>query len=197
MMNQLTTLSDALSRSIRPENFPSEKGSGGMATEGTGISCARDLGQGWKVSPSIIIKAGTTFEITNIDDPGTIEQIWMTPTGLWRTSILRTFWDDQEYPSAECPIGDFFACGWEKFAQVSSLAVSVNPGSAFNCYWLMPFAKRCRMTIENIDSHDICLYYQINYSLAAIPENSAYFHAQFRRTNPLPYGEAYSLVDDI
>ena len=31
MMNQLTTLSDALSRSIRPENFPSEKGSGGLA----------------------------------------------------------------------------------------------------------------------------------------------------------------------
>jgi hypothetical protein len=47
------------------------------------------------------------------------------------------------------------------------------------------------MTIENIDSHDIRLYYQINYSLAAIPENSAYFHAQFHRTNPLPYGEVY------
>jgi hypothetical protein len=31
MMNQLTTLSDALSRSIRPENFPSEKSSGGLA----------------------------------------------------------------------------------------------------------------------------------------------------------------------
>ena len=109
MMNQLTTLSDALSRFISPENFPGEKGSGGMATERTGASCAWDLGQGWKVSPSIIIEAGTTFEIANIDGPGAIEQIWMTPTGKWRTSILWIFWDDQEYPSVECPIGDFLA----------------------------------------------------------------------------------------
>ena len=197
MMNQLTTLSDAQSRSISPENFSGEKGSGGMATEGTGASCARDLGQGWKVSPSIIIEAGSTFEIANIDGPGTIEQIWMTPTGQWRTSILRIYWDDQEYPSVECPIGDFFACGWGKFAQVSSLAVCVNPGSAFNCYWLMPFARGCRMTIENMDTEAMRLYYQINYSLAPIPGNSAYFHAQFRRVNPLPYGEVYTLVDNL
>ena len=45
-------------------------------------------------------------------------------------------------PSVECPVGDFFACGWNKYAQVSSLAVCVNPGSAFNCYWEMPFRKR-------------------------------------------------------
>ena len=36
----------------------------------------------------------------------------------WRFSILRIFWDNQEYPSVECPIGDFFACGWGKFASL-------------------------------------------------------------------------------
>lgn len=52
-MNQgnLSRLSNALSRSISPENFTGEAGKGGMATEGTGANVARDLGQGWKISP--------------------------------------------------------------------------------------------------------------------------------------------------
>jgi hypothetical protein len=133
-LDTLHLLDDRDSRSISPENFTGEKSKGGMATTGTGETCARDLGQGWKVSPSITIQAGETFEIAAIDGPGLIEQIWVTPTGNWRFSILRIYWDDQEHPSVECPIGDFFASGWGRYAPVSSLAVCVNPGSAFNAY---------------------------------------------------------------
>lgn len=117
----MSILDKAESRSISPENFTGEKGKGGMATSGTGEGCAKDLGQGWKVSPSVRIEAGKTFELANISGSGTIEQIWMTPTGTWRSSILRIYWDDQEHPAVECPVGDFFACGWGKFAPVSSL----------------------------------------------------------------------------
>ena len=197
MLNHLTKLSDKQSRSISPENFSGEKGKGGMATEGTGAIAARELGQGWKVSPSVVVKAGSTFTMADIDGPGNIEQIWLTPTGNWRFSIIRIFWDDQEHPSVECPIGDFFACGWGKFAQLSSLAVCVNPGSAFNCYWPMPFAKRCRITLENIADEDMVLYYQINYAEGPVSNQLAYFHAQFRRSNPLPYGEVYTLLDGV
>ena len=94
-------------------------------------------------------------------------------------------------------MGDFFACGWQKYAQVSSLAVCVNPGSAFNCYWEMPFRKRCRMTVTNIDATDLILYYQVNYTLTEVPADCAYFHAQFRRTNPLPYKEDYTILDGV
>ena len=197
MMHQLSTLSTAESRSISPENFTGAKGKGGMAEEGTGAACARDLGPGWKISPSVVIEAGTTFEIADIEGPGTIEQIWLTPTGNWRFSILRIYWDDQQHPSVECPVGDFFACGWCQYAQVTSLAVCVNPGSAFNCYWNMPFRRRCRITLENIASDDMRLYYQINYALAPVSDEAAYFHAQFRRVNPLPYKEVYTLLDGV
>ena len=197
MMHQLSTLSTAESRSISPENFTGAKGKGGMAEEGTGAACARDLGPGWKISPSVVIEAGTTFEMADIEGPGTIEQIWLTPTGNWRFSILRIYWDDQQHPSVECPVGDFFACGWGQYAQVSSLAVCVNPGSAFNCYWSMPFRRRCRITLENIASDDMRLYYQINYALAPVSDEAAYFHAQFRRVNPLPYKEVYTLLDGV
>ena len=194
---QLCNLDQAVSRSISPENFTGAKGQGGMATEGTGAVHALGLGQGWKVSPSVRIAAGSTFEMADIEGPGTIEQIWMTPTGIWRFCILRIYWDDQEHPAVECPVGDFFACGWGKFAPVSSLAVCVNPGSAFNCYWPMPFRRRCRITFENMGDEAMTLYYQINYALGAVPDNAAYFHAQFRRTNPLPYKDVYTILDGV
>ena len=196
-LGNLSRLSSALSRSISPENFTGEKGGGGKATEGTGASAARDLGTGWKVSPSIKIQPGEVREIAAIDGPGAIQQVWMTPTGTWRYSILRIYWDDQEQPSVECPIGDFFACGLGRYAQVTSLPVCVNPGSAFNCYWEMPFRQKCRITLENIAPEEMVLYYQINYTLTDVPEDAAYFHAQFRRVNPLPYKTDYTILDGV
>jgi hypothetical protein len=196
-MGNLSRISQAKTRSISPENFSGEKGKGGMAVEGTGALCARDLGQGWKISPSVVIKPGQTFTMADIEGSGAIQQIWLTPTGNWRYSILRIYWDNQDQPSVECPVGDFFAMGWGQYAQLSSLAVCVNPGSAFNCYWEMPFRKRCRITITNIADEPMILYYQVNYTLTEVPEDAAYFHAQFRRVNPLPYKEVYTILDGV
>jgi hypothetical protein len=196
-MGNLSSLSQAQTRSISPENVTGAKGRGGMATEGTGAGCARDLGQGWKVSPSVRIEPGQTFEMADIQGQGAIQQIWMTPTGNWRYSVFRIYWDDQEQPSVECPVGDFFAMGWGKYAPLSSLAVCVNPGSAFNCYWEMPFRRRCRMTMTNLADEPMVLYYQVNYTLTEVPKDAAYFHAQFRRVNPLPYKEVYTILDGV
>lgn len=196
-LGNLARLSNAQTRSISPENFTGEKGKGGMATAGTGADCARDLGQGWKISPSVAIHPGETFTLADIEGQGAIQQIWMTPTGNWRYSILRIYWDDQEQPAVECPVGDFFCMGWGKFAPLSSLAICVNPGSAFNCYWEMPFRRRARITMTNIGEEAMRLYYQINYTLTEVPEDCAYFHAQFRRTNPLPYKEVYTILDGV
>jgi hypothetical protein len=196
-MGNLARLSRAKTRSISPENLDGAKGRGGMAIEGTGAACARDLGQGWKISPSIRIAPGETRALADIEGPGAIQHIWMTPTGHWRYSILRVYWDGSETPAIECPVGDFFACGWNKYAQVSSLAVCVNPGSAFNCYWEMPFRRSCRITMTNIGDNEMTLYYQITYTLTEVPEDAAYLHAQFRRVNPLPYKEVYTILDGV
>lgn len=198
-MGNLARLSDAKTRSISPENFTGEKGKGGMCEleNGSAKFAARELGRGWKVNPYIVIKPGEVFEIANIEGPGAIQHIWLTPTGQWRNTILRIYWEDQENPSVECPIGDFFCCGWQEYAQISSLAVCVNPGSAFNCYFTMPFRKRCRMTLENRADNEVTMYYQIDYTLTEVEEDCAYFHAQFRRVNPLPYKENYVILDGV
>ena len=95
------------------------------------------------------------------------------------------------------PLGDFFACGWGKYCQINSLPVCVNPGSAFNCYWTMPFRKKAKITLENLDDKDMTLYYQVNYTLTDVPDDAAYFHAQFRRVNKLPAKTVYTILDGV
>ena len=198
----LAQLRSEETRSISAENFNGGKGQGGMATEGAGSSQARDLGQGWKVSPCVEIKAGEVFPLADIQGPGEIRHFWLSGDvsrkgPLCRYFILRMYWDDQEIPSVECPASDFFASGWGEYAQINSIPVVVNPNRAFNCFWPMPFRKGCRITLENRLEQNITVYWQITYALTEVVEESAYFHAQFRRNNPLPYKEVHTIVEGI
>lgn len=200
-MGNLYRMSDAKSRSISPENFTGEKGKGGMATleEGNAAKAARELGQGWKVNPYIFIKPGEEFTLAEIEGEGAIQHIWMTPSCDYRLTIIKFYWDGETEPSVEVPVGDFFAAGWGRGVEpkIQSLAVCVNPRSGFNCYWQMPFRKRCKITMENIDIKTARLYYQVDYTLTDIPDDAAYFHAQFNRVHPLPDKEDYIIVDSI
>lgn len=205
-MANLSKLSDAKTRSISPENFTGEKGKGGMADPvkdagkrnvANAAVAAKELGIGWKVNPFITINSGETMTIAEIEGSGAIQHIWMTPTGNWRFSILRFYWDDETEPSIEVPVGDFFGMGWNEYSPLNSLPVTVNPGSAFNCYWKMPFRKKCKVTMENINPKEpMNLYYQIDYVLTDVPEDEAYLHAQFRRSNP-NVGSLHTLLDGV
>ncbi len=140
-----------VTRSISPENPTGEPGGGGRATEGTGAGPARDLGQGWKVSPSIEIAAHTTVDLAAIDGPGRITHIWLTThPDHWRCLLLRARWDGAEAPAVEVPVGDFFGQGWGRFAQLSSSMVAVNPHGGFSCYWPMPFREGAHLTLTNL-----------------------------------------------
>ena len=196
----LSRLSNAQSRSISPENFTGEPGKGGMAVEGTGSHPALELGKTWKVSPSVDIGAGETFTLADIEGAGAIQHIWMTVAGRQnRFYILRVYYENSETPAIECPVGDFFATAWPQdcFAHLNSLMVTHNPGSAFNCYWEMPFRKRCKITLTNMDVEKFRIYYQIDYTLTDVPEECAYFCASFRRFNPLKYKEVVTIADNI
>ena len=204
-LGNLSRLSNAETRSISPENFTGGKGKGATAVPklpntrnvNNASWAARDLGESWKVNPFIIINSGETVTIAEMEGPGAIQQIWMTPTGVWRWSIIRIYWDGEETPSVECPIADFFCMGWNEYAPLNSLPVCVNPGSAFNCYWQMPFRKSCKITMENVNPKDaMTLYYQINYTLTDVPKDAGYFHAQFRRTR---YNESsdFTVLDGV
>ena len=194
-LGNLATLSTARTRAISPENPSGEPGQGARARDGTGAEAARDLGTGWKISPSIRIEPGETATLADIVGSGAIQQIWMTPTGHWRHLLLRAYWDGHPEPSIATPLGDFFGMGWGEYDPLNSLAVCVNPASGFNCYWEMPFKTRAKMTLQNISQETVTLYYQINYALTEVEPERGYFHAHFRRVNPLPYMSVHTLAE--
>lgn len=198
-LHNVARLSNAKTRSISAENFTGEKGMAGMATDGTGARAAQDLGLGWKVSPSIHLQPRETVIVAEIEGPGAIQHIWNTVhPDWWRKLILRIYWDDEEMPSVETPIGDFFCNGWGQRCNVNSLPIAVNPAGGFNSYWEMPFRKKAKITLENLTEEECRgYYYQVDYTLTDIPDDYAYFHAQFRRSNPLPYKEVHTLLDGV
>ena len=105
---------------------------------------------------------------------------------------------NQPTPSVEVPLGDFFCCGWGVRCQVNSLPVAVNPAGGFNCYWEMPFRQHARITLENLAPDPVeGFYYQMTYVLTTVPDDAAYLHAQWRRSNPLPYMQVHPVLAGV
>ena len=213
-LGNIAKLSDAKTRSITAENVYGEKGRGGMAevsdmpqAEVGKIGqkwdgpnrCARDLGQTWKVRPCITIPAGDTTTIMDVDGPGCIQHVWITVNPkCYRDLILRIYWDGEEMPSVETPLGDFFCNGFNTRVNVLALPINVNPSGGFNCYFPMPFREHAKITVQNRAPEDVGgFFYTINYALTEVGSDEAYFHARFRRTNPMSYKADYVIADGI
>jgi hypothetical protein len=198
-LGNLAELSNAQTRSISAENFTGAKGQAGKATSGAGADAARELGQGWKISPCISIPGKSTVTLADVAGPGAIQHIWITcHPDFWRRLVLRAYWDGEDTPSIETPLGDFFANGWCTRCNITSLPVAVNPAGGFNSYWEMPFRQHARITIENLSPDELRgFYYQVTYTLTEVPETRAYLHAQWRRSNPLKYMDVHTLLDGV
>jgi hypothetical protein len=198
MTHGMSRLAGRSSRSISPENHTGAKGGGARASEGTGAFAARELGAGWKVSPSIEIAGGETAVLGEITGAGMITHLWLTThPSHWRSLVLRVHWDGAPTPAIAVPVGDFFCHGWPSFAQVSSVPVAVNPHGGFNSYWEMPFRVGARVTLENVSDDAAIVYYQIDYELGEVAESAGYLHTRWRRSNPLGYGEVHPILDGV
>jgi hypothetical protein len=193
-LGNLAELSNAATRSISAENVTGAKGKGGMATNGSGAIAGRELGQGWKINPCLSLPGKSTTILADIDGPGAIQHIWITvfPT-RWRSLVLRMYWDGEETPSVETPLGDFFCNGWGVRCNITSL-----PVGGFNSFWSMPFRQHARITVENLSPDALDgFFFQITYALAEVPETLGYFHAQWRRSNPLPTMQVHTILDGV
>jgi len=194
----LPKLKDAESRSITPENPTGEKGKGAMAMPEEG-SPASKLGRGWKVRPCITLPKGDVVKLAEIEGSGFIRHIWITVDAkAYRDCILRILWDDEENPSVEVPLGDFFVnCHGLRY-NVNSIPIAVNPSGGFNCYFPMPFRRRAVITIENQHTSDIPgFFYAINYSLEKVDGDLAYFHAQWRRSMTTRENPQHVILDNV
>lgn len=198
-LGALPMMNTGRSRAINAENPTGEPGGGGKA--------ASNLGPSRKGAPCISIKAGETAVLAEITGPGVIQHIWITVTDqtepaqrfVLRDLVLRMYWDGEEKPSVECPLGDFFCMGFGASYQVNSLPIVVNPLRGMNCYLPMPFGKNARITVENQHANDVGgFFYQIDYCLYdELPPEAAYLHAQWRRERITTLGQDYVIVDGV
>jgi hypothetical protein len=89
-------------------------------------------------------------------------------------------------------------CAWNQRQKILAQPINVNSSGGMNCYFPMPFRQHAKITIENDSPEDLPhFFYTINYTLEPVAEESLYFHAQWRRTNPLTYGTDYTMIDGI
>lgn len=188
----LYELSNKTSRSASAENPHALPGQGGKAANGRkGAPCIVGLGH------------GSVHTLLDVDGPGVIRHVWCTiPPGNrlhMRNLILRMYWDGQQTPSVEAPLGDFFGMAHGRQRNLVSELISMQNGTGFNCWIPMPFSKHARITVENDSGSDISmLFYQIDFTTGdTLDGNTGYFHAQFRRANPCPIHEDYTILDGV
>jgi len=148
------------------------------------------------------IRPGETLTLADIEGPGIIRHIECTIDSGYlrfgRSLTLRMYWDGQEEPAVESPLGDFFAIGHGARRYVNSLPISVtSEGRAFTSYWLMPFRKHARITLSNdSDEHRVGVYWYLNYEkVPELPPDTPYFHAQYRQEFPAQLGRNYLILD--
>jgi hypothetical protein len=196
-LGSIPLVSDMETRSISAENPTGERGKGALEDPG-GQGPAGWLGKGWKVRPCIDLPPGSTITLAQIEGPGVIQHIWITvDPAAYRDAVLRVYWDDEDTPSIEVPLGDFFANVHGLRYNVNSLPVAVNPSGGFNSYWPMPF-RTARITIENQREDTIHgFFYQITYALGPVPDSAARLHAQWRRSVTPRTAPDHILLDGV
>jgi hypothetical protein len=145
---------------------------------------------------SVAVGPSETRVLARIPGPGMITHIWFTVSckdPLYpRKMLLRAYWDDEEDPSIDAPLGDFFGIGHAILKSYQSAPLNMTGNArardrtAFNCYFQMPFRKNARIEVVNegeVAAH--AFYYYIDYEqYSALPKDTLSFHAKWRRENP-------------
>jgi len=180
------------SRTISFENPTGAKGKGGMA--------ASKIGVGRKGLPAKEFRPGQAYTLCDINGPGVIRHIWVTVRKDVETLqgiVVRAYWDGQEHPSIEAPLGAFFGIMHGKVGAYQSAAHSVNSDAGMNIWLEMPFAKQAKITLTNESTKSTPLFYYIDYTLAdKLPAKFGRLHAIYRRENPTTLKQDFEILPE-
>ena len=179
------------SRSISFENPTGERGKGGMA--------ASQIGVGRKGAALKSISPGQTVTLCDIEGPGVIRRMWVTLEGKKENLlgfVIRGYWDGQETPSIEAPIGNFFGCAHGVAKAYQSAVHAMTDTAGMTLTLPMPFTKNARFTVTNEGIHEhVPFYYQIDLTInETLPDDVGRLHAAWRRENPTVLGEDFTIL---
>ncbi|MCG2462376.1 DUF2961 domain-containing protein [Flavobacteriaceae bacterium F89] len=136
------------------------------------------------------VQPGETRTIGDVEGPGIFKHIWFTiatnEENHLKKIVLRMYWDGEETPSVEAPIGDFFGLGLGRYFLYESKFLSIGSQKALNASFPMPFRKSAKVTITNEGESPIgAFYYNIDWEKhKSLPQDIGYFHAQYRQSQP-------------
>lgn len=150
---------------------------------------------------AVLIRPGEKRTLVNYDGSGIITRMWMTISGwFWeywgpqdstdptilKKLILRIYWDGNDYPSVEAPIGDFFGIGQCEYKQYLSQYIGMSSGG-FYSYFPMPFSRGVRIEAENMhDKIDCSVFLNANCQIVeGLPDEAGRFQCLYNSgTNP-------------
>ena len=147
----------------------------------------------------VMVAPGQTAVLLEHEGPGCVTHLYCAlafpEITDYRDAILRCFWDGEDTPSVEVPLGDFFALAHARVRHLQSALVAVNPGfgssHGLNAYFPMPFATGARITLEHRGDTPLggalpALWYHVDYETydAPPPDDALRFHAQWRQERP-------------
>lgn len=191
-------------RMISAENPTGEKGGACLAEinpeEESNYWSRNAVEKGWKVRPFIRMAPHSKVTIADIAGPAVIKQFFLTSDRPnFSELIIRMWWDHEEQPSVECPMGAFFCMGHDGLKHnVYSMPIVVAPHTGCNSYFEMPFRKHARIEIENIgDTITEILAYKVLYQLTEVGEDVGYFHAQYRHTRTPKEHPEHVILDNV
>jgi hypothetical protein len=149
---------------------------------------------------------GEKAVVADLEGPALINHIWITAKSVipqvYGLMILRIWWDGEETPSVEVPVGDFFGVGFGKERQFQSLMLEMYPAggehhASLNSYWKMPFKKSAKIEIENSSFRAVSMFFiQVDYEKSpSLPDELLYFHARYGRENPVTLHIPYTILE--
>jgi D-arabinan exo alpha-(1,3)/(1,5)-arabinofuranosidase (non-reducing end) len=149
----------------------------------------------------VLLAPGEMHTMASLSGAGMVTRIWMTTllpfnAHALRDLVLRFYWDGETNPSVQSPFGDFFGAPFGAYQPYASAPMSLTAG-AFNCLWLMPYAKGARLEVTNEGAKLVDpFFYNITYQdLPDGPPSDLRFHAHWRRENPTRRGVPYTILD--
>ena len=143
---------------------------------------------------------GDSAVVLDVAGPGVVRRIRLTLASndphYLRRIALRMYWDDEENPSVNVPLGDFFGNGFDH-RPYSALPMGASSGG-FYSYLALPFPRHARIVIANgtgmaVEALGFDADVQLGTELA-VPV--ATFHAEWSRDLRLR-GDQPHLVADI
>ncbi|MCL5997869.1 MAG: DUF2961 domain-containing protein, partial [Chloroflexi bacterium] len=162
----------------------------------------------------LVVQPGSTVTLLDEDGPGQVTHFYWTTINAsrfqFRQLVVRAWWDGEEMPSVEVPIGDLFCVPHCMPQPLRSHMAVINPGHGevntwgLNLYFPMPFSQHARIelaydALTGLSDVPLNFWYHLDMErLDDVPLDLGRFHAQWRRerlTTAKPGTTAINVTD--